>query len=280
MNSKRILTVLVTCVLGLSLIAAAPSSASAPEALQNDKSVSGVLAGNAGGAFAFYTVNYPGDSSVATIELQYAPADPVTNAGLGFNVYGSDGSLIGRGHPVQDTGGYGVLKLEYASSTEATWLVQVYNYIPDVNISYSIVTQGLPKAKAEAEAKVTEVPANASTETLAQPQTSTTKTDESGSLAGNHAGAFASYQVTVASDATDVEVTMLWSPDDPVAARGVGFVAYGPTGEVIRSSGTGTPGEQVATLPADIPGAYQIQIYNYIDGLIMQYTLSSAPITD
>jgi len=210
---------------------------------------------------------------VVTIELQYAPADPVTKAGVGFDVYGPNGFLIGRGHMVEDTGGAGVLRLEYSDSTKAAWLVQVYNYIPDHSISYSIVAQGLLGV----EAKATETPAEAA----AEPQTpSTVKTTGAGFLAGNHAGAYAFYDVTVAADAPDVAVTMTRSPDDPVIATGVGFVVYGPSGEVRRGAGTGTPGERIASLAADDPGVYRVQIYNYIDGLTIQYALSSAPITE
>lgn len=272
-NGKRILAVLAVCALSLSMIAAAPSSADAPEALHNAQQVSGVLTGNAGGAFAFYKLDYPGDESVVTIELRYVPADPVTNAAVGFNVYGPNGFFIGRGQMVEDTGGDGVLQLEYADDNKATWLVQVYNYIPDHSISYSIVAEGLP----EAQATVTTAPA----EIVATPEAPTTANLEgTGYLAGNHGGAYALYEVKVVADAPDVAVTMNWSPDDPDIARGVGFVAYGPSGQVVRGGGTGTPGERTATLAADQPGVYQVQVYNYIDGLTIQYTLSSAPITE
>jgi len=81
----------------------------------------------------------------------------------------------------------------------------------------------------------------------------------------------------VAEDGSDIVVTMNWSPDNPDIAKGVGFVAYGPSGQVGRATGTGIPGERKTTLSANEPGVYQIQIYNYIDGLTIQYTLTSAP---
>lgn len=255
------------------MIAAAPSSADAPEALHNARQVSGVLTGNAGGAFAFYKLDYPGDQSVVTIELRYVPADPVTNAAVGFNVYGPNGFFIGRGQMVEDTGGDGVLRLPYSDDNQATWLVQVYNYLPGHSLSYSIVAEGLPEVKATA--------TKAAAEVVAAPQAPTTsKLTGSGYLAGNHGGAYAFYEVKVVADAPDVAVTLNWSPDDPNIATGVGFVIYGPSGEVTRGTGTGTPGQRSATLAADAPGIYQIQVYNYIDGLTIQYALSSGPITE
>lgn len=74
---KEVLAVALACVLCLAVVAATPSSADAPQVLRNEQPVSEVLTGNAAGAFAFYAVEYAGDVSVATIELRYAPADPV-----------------------------------------------------------------------------------------------------------------------------------------------------------------------------------------------------------
>jgi hypothetical protein len=272
-NGKKLLTVLAVCALGLSAIAAAPSSAEAPQALQNEKAVSAVLTGNGGGAFAYYAINYPGDGSVVTIELRYNPADPVTSSAVGFNVYGANGFDIGQGQKIADTGGDGVLQLAYSDSNAATWLVQVYNYLPDVSIAYTIMAEGLPTT------------ATATAETT--PQTVTTTQTEtaaavpltgSGYLLGNAGGAYATYKVTVPADATDVQVKMTWSPDDPVIATGVGFVAYGPQGQMHQGVGTGNPGERTTTLPTNEPGVYEIQVYNYIDGLTIQYAVSSAAV--
>jgi hypothetical protein len=272
LSGRKLLIVLAVCALGFSAIAAAPSSADAPQVLQNEQPVSGALTGNGGGAFAYYAINYPGDESVVTIELRYNPADPVTTSGVGLNVYAANGYYIGPGMQVADTGGDGVLQLEYADDTAATWLIQVYNYIPAVNIGYTIVAEGLPSTTpATTTEAATEVATTTATETAAAvPLTG------SGYLLGNAGGAYAMYKVTVLEDGSDIEVTLKWSPDDPVISTGVGFVAYGPQGQIHQAAGTGTPGERTTTLPGDQPGVYQIQVYNYIDGLNIQYALQSA----
>jgi hypothetical protein len=273
-NGKTLLRVFVVCALGLSALAAAPSSAEAPQALQNEQAVSGVLTGNGGGAFAYYAISYPGDESVVTIELRYDPADPVTNSGVGFNVYGPNGFSIGQGAFVADTGGDGVLRLEYGDDNAATWLVQVYNYIPGASIGYSIMAEGLPATAAQAAQPATEVV------TTPQPAAAAVPLTGSGHLTGNAGGAYAIYKVTVPADGSDMQVTMTWSPDDPIIATGVGFVAYGPSGEVRRGTGTGNPGERKVTLATSEPGVYEIQVYNYIGGLTIQYALSSAAVSD
>jgi hypothetical protein len=271
-NGKRLLRVLAVCALGLSALAAAPSSAEAPQALQNKQAVSGVLTGNGAGAFAYYAINYPGDESVVTIELRYNPADSVTNSAVGFNVYASNGFYIGQGQPIADTGGDGVLQLQYGDSNPATWLVQVYNYLPGASIGYSIMAEGLPTTTAQAAQPTTEPV------TTSQPAAAAVPLTGSGYLTGNAAGAFAIYKVTVPADASDVQVTMTWSPDNPIIGTGVGFVAYGPSGEVRTGAGTGIPGERKATVATSEPGVYEIQVYNYIDGLTIQYALSSGPV--
>jgi len=271
-SGRKLVIGLAVCALGLSAIAAAPGSAGAPQALQNERPVSGVLTGNGGGAFAYYTVNYPGDESVVTLEMRYNPADPVTTSAVGFNVYGVNGHYIGPGMQVADTGGDGLLQLEYADTTAATWLIQVYNYLPDVSIGYTLMAEGLPVTTATTTAALaaTTTPETVTTTAPAAPLTG------SGYLLGNAGGAYAMYQVTVLEDGSDVEVTLNWSPDDPVISTGVGFVAYGPDGQIHQATGTGTPGERSTTLPADQPGVYRIQVYNYIDGLNIRYALHSA----
>jgi hypothetical protein len=66
---------------------------------------------------------------------------------------------------------------------------------------------------------------------------------------------------------------MTFAPDDPVIARGVGFVVYGPSGEVARGQGTGLPGQRKAVFAADEPGEYVLQVFNYIQGVVIHYSI-------
>jgi hypothetical protein len=272
MDGNRLVRILVLCALGLGALVALPSSADAPQVLLNEQAVNGQLTGDRAGAFAYYGIDYPGDESVVTIEVRYHPADKVASLGFGFNVYGCNAFYIGGGTLVANEGGPGVLQLQYSDSNPAAWLVQVYNYLPGTGIAYSVTATGLPAPAVAAAPPPAQV--------VCTPQAPTECLAAAGNLTGNGAGAYAKYQLTVPADGSDVQVTMTWSPDDPVIATGVGFVAYGPSGKVRRGAGTAKPGERKATLAASAPGVYEIQVYNYITGLTIQYALSSAAIGD
>jgi hypothetical protein len=263
---------MLTCVVSLTLVAAAPSSAAAPVALENDAPASGVLTGSGAGAFAYYTIEYPGDESVVTIELRYTPADPVTNAGVGFNVYGPEGYFIGQGMPVQDTGGAGVLTLDYADDNEAPWLVQIYNYIPDHSIAYTVVVTGLPEMEKVAEPVV---------EVTAKPEApSTLTTTTPGTLVGNPAGAFALYNIQYPGDDVTMTIELRYVPADPVTTAAVGLNVYRPDGSRIgqgaQCQDTGGDGLLRLSYADSDPATLTVQVYNYLDGGMLYYTLSSA----
>jgi hypothetical protein len=265
-------------VLCLAVVAAAPSSADAPQVLQNEQPVSGALTGNAAGAFAFYAVEYAGDESVVTIELRYAPADPVTKSGVGFNVYASDGYLIGQGMEVEDTGGEGVLRLEYADGTEATWLVQVQNYIPDHSVAYTISVSGLPEVSAPAAPE----PAQ---EVASEPEVhATVETSVPGSLVGNAAGAFVYYTIDYPGDESVESIELWYVPADPVTTAAVGFNVYGPEGRLVGSGAqvadTGGDGLLALDYSDSEPTTLTVQLYNYLDSAILYYRLSSVLTTE
>jgi hypothetical protein len=261
-QGKKLLAVLALCALGLSAIAAVPSSDVTVQALYNEKWVAGAVTGSRAGAFAYYSINYLGDRSVVTIELRFAPADAVTKSGFGFNVYGPYAFFIGQGMSMGDEGGDGVLQLQYADDNPATWLVQVYNYLPNQTVAYGIVAKGLRVPQPTQ-------PAPAPVRQIGPP----VPLIGAGYLMGRPGGTFTFYNVTVVAGAPDVQLIMTCWPDDANIALNVGLVAYGPLGEVYRGTTTGIVGERKATLPATAPGVYRVQVYNYINGLTIQYML-------
>lgn len=111
---------------------AAPAAAEEPvEAARAEWA--GMLAGDRGGAFDTYTLT-PEASGEVELTMYYAPDNSVIGAGVGFNVYGPSGRVA--------TGRYDGTPGQRAASFDAfagaSYLVQVYNYIPDVTISYNI----------------------------------------------------------------------------------------------------------------------------------------------
>jgi hypothetical protein len=234
--------------------------------LENEIPAGGMLTGNRAGSFAYYTIDYPGDLRVVTVELEFAPADPVTRLGVGLNVYGPGAYVIGQTSLEDPSSEDKLLTIRYSDDNEATWLVQVYNYIPNHTISYSVMAKGLPE-------KVTPIPATASQPSDEPHASATLDATVTGSLTGQPAGAFEFYEFSYSGDGSEVEVEMRYVPDNDLIARGVGFVIYGPSGEVARGAGTGRPTERKALFSSGATGTYLIQVYNYIAGLTIQYAI-------
>ena len=262
-RANRLLAVLILCALGLSLIAAIPGDPDAPQALHSEEWVSGELIGNRGGAFGYYSINYPGDGSVVTIEVRYQPADPGTKRGFGFNVYGPHGFVLGEAVGTNDRDGYGVLWFQYSDHNPATWLVQVYNYIPGHRVGYGIIAKDLHERKPQPQPTAAPLPKAAPPIPLIG----------AGYLTGWPGGSYTFYNVTVAVSEPDVQLTLTSSASEDNLITGVGFVVYGPSGEVARGTAAGVQGERKATLPATAPGVYRVQVYNYIPGLTVSYLL-------
>ena len=406
-GKARLVAVLV---LGLCLVATGSVSAMSPdpqkpEMLVNEDPVDGWLDGSGAGAFAYYAIDYQGGGQVITIRLKFSPHDPVARLGVGFNVYGPHGYQIGSGQPTQDPG---LLRLKWADRTPALWLIQVYNYIPDLTLSYSISIKGLPyppatpvygtltgnaagafdyynidypgdervlemkltfspdmgcevvgfnvygpdqrriakggptdeigvrevshsedeeapwlvqifnyltgftisydfvvKGLSQPPALVGATPAAAApptatpqpepaTPTPAPPPAATPTPPLSpamatptptpveapgpispwvwGSLIGNRAGAYAQHGFYYPGDNSKVSIDMTLDPDTPAMREGVGFVVYGPAGEVARGRTTNAPGEREATFSSGVGGTYVVQVHNYVDGTIVSYT--------
>lgn len=234
--------------------------------LLNEVPASGMLTGNRAGSFAYYTIHYPGDLRVVSIELEFAPADPVTRLGVGLNVYGPGGYLIGQTGEEEPVSEDKVLTVRYSDTNEATWLVQVYNYIPNHTVSYAVTAKGLPE--------VTPTGPVTTPQPSDEPQPPVSlDTTITGSLTGQPAGAFAFYEFAYPGDGSEVEVEMIYMPDNDLIATGVGLIIYGPSGEVARGTGTGRPTERKAAFSSGVAGTYLIQVYNYIAGLTVQYTI-------
>jgi hypothetical protein len=267
---RRLSWLLVSAlVLGLAVSGVAAAEDQDSVALAGGSPVSGVLTGNRAGAFAYFTVDYPGNRDVVRVELTFVPGDPVTSRGVGFNVYGPAGYEIGQGKR-NAAGDAGVLELLYSDDNQATWLVQVYNYIPDRTIAYTIVVEGLPEQpSAPTTTPVTTAPTDGTgvVTGLEEPG--------SGSLTGSRAGAYAVYDLGYAGDGSEVTVMMSFTPDNPAMVGGVGFVIYGPSGMVAEGKRTGRPTERKATFSSDEPGAYIVQVHNYVDGITIHYAISA-----
>ena len=225
--------------------------------LADEAPMTAQLAGNRGGSFVYYAIAYPGHERAVTIHVSYAPGDRATLSAVGFNVYGPNGYLIGEGEVA------GAAKeLVYSDDDAATWLIQLYNYGDGMTVGYTISVDGLPSTpvpitKPDVDDEESQEPSG---EALA----------EAGKLLGSRAGAFDRYAIAYQSG-QDVELVMRYTPDDPTIRAGVGMTIYGPDGW--SREATVRDGERAVTIVNGPTGTYIVQIYNYIEGLEISYTL-------
>jgi hypothetical protein len=232
--------------------------------LYNLAPVTGTIAGNHAGAFYYLTIDYPGNGDVITLDMDFSPADPATRRGIGFNLYGSsNGVLLGTG---KDDAGKGPFELLYAGERAERLLLQVFSYIDNQTLSFTLTAKGLPAAPVSPAA----VPVSGSSPAPGQAPQSM-----SGSLVGVNGGAFARYRVTFPSTA-QVTLVMSTSPMDQIIARGVGFDVYGPAGLVATGAGTSTPGVLQTTFSPLLGATYLVQAHNYIAGVTVSYSFSSS----
>ena len=232
-----------------------------PVALANNAPLAAELVGDRAGSFAYYGVDSPGGGRKVTIQVRFDRADPAARRGLGFNVYGPNGRLLGRGTAAGDVSS-GVMEARLDASVPALWLVQVYNYLPNAPASYSVVAQGLAE---DAKGPTTQRPD-------AEPAGATVlETFASGELVGSHGGSFVFLKLTYPGDGSTTTLHLTFTPADAILSRGVGFAVYSPLGEVLRGETTGVPGERQASWASRARGIYLVQIYNYNEGANIRY---------
>ena len=269
MNRKVLVSLALAVMLALSVAGAALGQDSPETArpLVGDTPLSGTITGSNAGSFDYYVIDYPGDERVVRIVVRFAPGDPAALAGVGFNVYGPAGFDIGESTPTGDEDG--VEDLSYSEANDTTWLVQVFNYIEGLTVSYTITAEGLPEPTPTPPPGVTPAPTP-----VVPDEVRGLEAPASDTLVGNRAGAFDRYEIAYPGDNSEVTVTMTFAPDNPVIRDGVGFIIYGPEGQGFVAQPTGTPGERRVTLASEVAGTYIVQVHNYIEGLAVGYTIA------
>jgi len=246
-------------LLGAQAVLAGSDPATA-ERLYNNTPVSGALVGNRGGAFAYYKIEYPGDNRVVSVELSVSPGDPAAMKGIVLKLYNASGSELGLAVPI-DKG----LAVPYGDTTQGTWLVQVGNYLHGTVVNYTLVAKGLPAAAAPTTAPVS-APAAAPA-----PAPAIAGFPLSGTLTGDRAGAFVRADLGYAADGSNLVVSLNYTPADPATAKGIGLTVYGPDGRSWQAKPADGPGNLKATVNSDVPGKYEVVVWNYIHGFTMDY---------
>ena len=118
------------------------SSADQPMSLTGTP-LSGTLSGLGNDQVAFYSFNYAGDGSTATIGLQVFPDDDLVLRRAGFEVYGPGSSVMAVKGGNQMTLSPNV-SADVNTTVKGTYLVKVFNYNRDVPITFRIWSSGQP----------------------------------------------------------------------------------------------------------------------------------------
>jgi hypothetical protein len=123
--------------------APAPASATGSESASSaDHPVSlaepatGMLTGRTAGAYAYYTLPYPGDGSTQSVQLVFSPAGSNVSDGVYLNLYQNGAQLASVNATQAATPG--VLVVPFSSSTAGPVLVQVANYTDGLTTGYTL----------------------------------------------------------------------------------------------------------------------------------------------
>lgn len=96
-----------------------------------------------------------------------------------------------------------------------------------------------------------------------------------GNLTGSAAGAFDYYTFPYPGDGSTATLSLNFTPDDPTVSNAVGVALWQGGTEVTSVNGVGsTPGSNSVTFSSTTSGPVLVQVYNYDDGVPVQFQLS------
>ncbi|HEX5415488.1 MAG TPA: hypothetical protein VFZ25_07470, partial [Chloroflexota bacterium] len=99
------------------------------------------LSGSSGGSFQYYLVHYPGNNSTLSVSVTYASLSGVPPSAEGFSVYNGS-TLEATARAADDGHGIQAATWTYQDPNPATFGIQVFNYAPGSNVSYTIYQVG------------------------------------------------------------------------------------------------------------------------------------------
>lgn len=236
---------------------------------------SGQLTGSNAGSFASYTIDYPGNNVVGTINLHISPNDPATANAVGVNVYQNPGptrlaTMNAVGNPP------GTNTVTFSSATAGPVQVQVYNYAAGVTVSYDLSLTGISStAAATPSVAAAPSPTPAAAGTSADHPIQLTGA-ASGTLPGNQAGSFVYYSVDYPNANAERTATLSIAPAGRNVANAVVLSVFQNGKQLTSTTGTAvsTPGQLRVTYSSSATGPILIQIGNYNPSSTIDYTLN------
>jgi len=272
MTKKTILSIALAVMLTFVLAIGVAADTGSAVTIATSQPANGDLVGASGGAFWFANISYPGNDTALTLKLSFAPADPVTLRGVGFNLYAADGSLVGSGLLT----GAGLKTLEYSSADAGQFLMQVYNYNEGTQVWFTVTAEGLPAEAAAAEETQEPEAAAEVEEPAAEAEEAEEMAPMQGVLTGNAGGSFTRFTVSYSSD-DQVTLDMFYTPADNLIAQAVDLNIYGPDGEVaLDAAKVDNNGKLEAVFTPEAGVKYLIVVSNYVPDLMLSYNIASS----
>ncbi len=265
--------VLALAVLG-SAAAANVDGKSPSTALPLSSVATTTLTGNNAGSFTYYTFNYPGDGSVATIGMNFAPNDPSTASGVGVTVW-QNGQQVAATNGVGSTPG--AVSTFFSSTTAGPVLVQVYNYVPGEPVQLQVNVSGLataaptpqPAPSTAPPAPVAKVSSSSSSATSLEKALTTT-------LPGSSGGSYQYFTENYPGDGSQHTLNLSFSPPGADAGAGL-FVNVYQDGNLL-ATGQGTDGSYAGVMSVSYSsltaGPVLIQVANYNPDTTISYTIN------
>ncbi|HEY3082669.1 MAG TPA: hypothetical protein VGM69_22510 [Chloroflexota bacterium] len=239
-----------------------------------DLTTGGILPGNSGGSFHYYKLDYPGGRTNLTITLGYSPLRATSEQAVGFQLYRSNPNASGGADQVGTSSQTG---RDQTSATEGftlqaddaeQYLLQVFNYLPDTEISYTLIITGMTGPIAE--------PGDLSDPARALVLDASTIAARS-NLPGSAGGRFHYYLLQYPGGSREVRVTVTFEAAG-VAESEVGFNVWKDAERAGVAQGIlGAKGKRTATLTVNQADAraFGIQVFNYSQaGQSVDYTIS------
>ena len=265
---KQLLAVLILSVaLASTSLAAGIEGMTPAGAVRLGSVASGRIIGNGGGAFTYYTFDYPGDGSTGTLTVDYTTTELTTIGAFGANLY-QNGARIAALTGVGPRPG--TSNVSFYSNVAGPVLVQVYNYAPSV-VSYELRLAGVKPPAAVAPPTATPMPPlGASGNPLAAPRRL------SGVLRGNSAGSYVYYTFDYPGDGSVQTIALDIPPYGTHVARAVVLSVF-QEGVLLAeddASHADTPGHLVLSFSSTKAGPILVQLGNYNTRTTIDYAIN------
>jgi len=229
--------------------------------------VGGSLLGQAGGVMQYFNLEYPGEGTTMTINLQYSPPSPFDNGAVGFNLYRGD-TLLGKGSEIQRDGSSAVVSFTLDDGVGGPLLLQVYNYEPGFRVNYVLTVGGAAAQAQEATDNITPDKA-----ILLTPSQSAAR----GSIGPGKEATFHYFLVNYPGGNKEISFKLTVDAQEGISEKQVGINLYKGAdlaGQLFTSlNNKGDKWTGSLTLSTSDAATYGIQVFNYSTSAPARYSL-------